>query len=355
MRWLAVACAAVCCPPAAGLVAPARTITYSTRDDFVLRWNTWQIAKELGVSLCQLKSTQPDKPFTDAAEAANRRRVALGLAPLYCVPLPPLSSSECFVRNSADIASAGLRVSWRAFQLACCDVRGTISALMAHDNWPALMATGQLTLSGSFQQIGPCDHKIGLPDESRATLEVLAALPVSEYNKREHLNRDCEAARALWYRLKEEGHRLQNEGKLRGAEKAFERAERAKAAYASLRLESCTQFLDDISRAGWAGEYYAGPIKCMDAAMQQMRIDCTELREQGKEQAAVETNARIQQVKAQRDSLYKELHMAMRSPYIDGDAYLCAEKDCDAGLPDGTTYSLERAMASPPATRGRDD
>ena len=267
-RSFAVACTTLCCTPAAGLSAPARVISFSTRDDFVLKWNILQISKELGVPPDELESTQEDKPYTDEFEAAYQRRQALGFAPFYRIALPPLSSGECFVRNSADIASAG----WAAFQLACCDMRGTLSALMT----------------------GPCDHKGGLT-ENRASLEALAALPESEHDKLDHTSRECDAAGALWYRLKEEGHRLQNEGKPWGAEKAFERAGRAKAAYLSLCHKCYRQYLDDISRVGWAGKYYADRLGRMDDAIAQMRIDCTKLREQGKEQAAVETIARTAQ------------------------------------------------------------
>ena len=334
-RWFAVACTTLCCPPAAGLSAPARVISFSTRDDFVLKWNILEIAKELGVPPDELESTQEDKPYTDEFEAAYQRRQALGLAPFYRIALPPLSSGECFVRNSADIASAG----WAAFQLACCDMRSTVSALMTD----TFETTGQLTKSVSVQQIGPCDHKGGLT-ENRASLEALAALPESEHDKLDHISRECDAAGALWYRLKEEGHRLQNEGKPWGAEKAFERAGRAKAAYLSLCHKCYRQYLDDISRVGWAGKYYADRLGRMDDAIAQMRIDCTKLREQGKEQAAVETIARAEQLKAQRDLLHRDLCWK-----DGGERSRCSEKDRDAGVPYGTTYRLEMNLASPPA------
>ena len=334
-RCFAVACTTLCCTPAAGLSAPARVISFSTRDDFVLKWNILQISKELGVPPDELESTQEDKPYTDEFEAAYQRRQALGLAPFYRIALPPLSSGECFVRNSADIASAG----WAAFQLACCDMRSTVSALMTD----TFETTGQLTKSVSVQQIGPCDHKGGLT-ENRASLEALAALPESEHDKLDHISRECDAAGALWCRLKEEGHRLQKEGKPWGAEKAFERAGRAKAAYLSLCHKCYRQYLDDISRVGWAGKYYADRLGRMDDAIDQMLIDCTKLREQGKEQAVVETIARAEQIQAQHDLLYRDLR------WKDGDEVdRCLEKDRDADVPYGTTYRLEMTLASPPA------
>ena len=335
-RWFAVACTTFSFPSAAGLSAPARVISFSTRDAFVLRWNILQIAQELGVPPDELESTQEDKPYTDEFEAAYKRRQALGLAPFYRIALPPLSSGECFVRNSADIASAG----WAAFRLACCDMRGTLSALMTD----TFETTGQLTKSVSVQQIGPCDHKGGLT-ENRASLEALAALPESEHDKLDHIQRECDAAGALWYRVKEEGHRLQKEGKPWGAKKAFERAERAKATYLSLYNKCYRLCLDDISRVGWAGKYYADRLKRMDAAIDQMLIDCTELREQGKEQAAAETLARIKQVKAQHDLLCRDLCWEENG----GETFRCLEKDRDAGVPYGTTYRLERTLAAPPA------
>ena len=316
----------MCCPPAAGLSAPTRVISFSTRDAFVLRWNILQIAQELGVPPDELESTEQDKPYTDEFEAAYKRRQALGFAPFYRIALPPLSSGECFVRNSADIVSAG----WAAFHLACCDMRGTLSALMTE----TFETTGQLTKSVSVQQICP----------NRASLEALAALPESEHDKLDHIQRECDAAGALWYRVKEEGHRLHKEGKPWGAKKAFERAERAKATYLSLYNKCYRQWLDDISRVSWAGKYYADRLKRMDAAIDQMLIDCTELREQGKEQAAVETIARAEQVKAQHDLLYRDLCWEHGN-----ETFRCLEKDHDAGVPYGTTYRLERILAAPPA------
>ena len=82
----------------------------------------------------------------------------------------------------------------------------------------------------------------------------------------------------------------------------------------------------------------------MDDAIAQMRIDCTKLREQGKEQAAVETIARAEQLKAQRDLLHRDLCWK-----DGGERSRCSEKDRDAGVPYGTTYRLEMNLASPPA------
>ena len=82
----------------------------------------------------------------------------------------------------------------------------------------------------------------------------------------------------------------------------------------------------------------------MDDAIDQMLIDCTKLREQGKEQAAVEIIARAEQIQAQHDLLYRDLR------WKDGDEVdRCLEKDRDADVPYGTTYRLEMTLASPPA------
>ena len=69
---------------------------------------------------------------------------------------------------------------------------------------------------------------------------------------------------------------------LRGAEGAFARARKARAAYLGLCRESYLHFLDDLSQAGWTGKYYADRIKGMDADIDQMRRSCAELLRQGK-------------------------------------------------------------------------
>ena len=171
-------------------------------------------------------------------------------------------------------------------------------------------------------------------------------------------------------RLREEGRRLKREGKLRGAEEAFARARKARAAYRGLCRESFLHFLDDLSQAGWTGKYYADRIKGMDADIDQMRRTCTELRGQGKRQAAEEIIARRWQVETRRRLLIEELGVmgpgALPARCIvvqewlfledmDGEdrevLYRYFKMDDDRGVPRGTTYKFERALAAPPAAR----
>ena len=378
MRSLALAFATVCWPPAAGLTAGGdRVISHSTRDLLISNWHTHQIIREVGLPPDEALSAagEPqDSPYWDDFDAAVDRREAQGLVPRFFVPLPPLSPHECFERDIADLADAG----WAAFQSACCDVRGKLSTLL----------TGAAV---SVQQRGWCDQTLtgGLHPDHRASLEALAgrtrtkaasleaAVPESDYEKRAQKDRERayerKAAGALQCRLSEEGGRLKREGKLRGAEEAFARSRKARRAYLGLCRESYLQFLDDLSRAGWAGKYYADRIKGMDADIDQMRRGCAELRAQGKRQAAEEIIARRWQVETQRRLLIEELGReeagsVLRDRCIEAQNWLLAEvwdgedrevisrgfkKDEERGVPYGTTYRLERALAAPPAVRRR--
>ena len=317
MRSLALAFATVCCPPASGLSSSAsagrRVISHSTRDLLLSQWHAYQVMREVGRPPDEALSAagEPqDSPYWDDFDAAVDRRKAQGLLPRFFVPLPPLSPRECFERDIADLADAG----WAAFQSACCDVRGTLSTLLTE-------------AAVSVQQRGWCDQTLtgGLHPDHRASLEALAgrtrtkaasfealaAVPESDYEKRAQKDRERayerKAAGALQCRLSEEGGRLKREGKLRGAEEAFARARKARRAYLGLCRESYLQLLDDLSRAGWAGKYYADRIKGMDADIDQMRRGCAELRAQGKRQAAEEIIARRWQVETQRHLLIEEL------------------------------------------------
>ena len=337
----------------------------------LVAWNVHEVVREVGLPL-EKGSMLQGSPYMDAFGAALIRRRDQGLFPAFIVPMPPLSSSECFDRDMADLADAG----WAAFQSACCDMRGTLSTLLTE-------GTGQLTQSVSVQQRGPRDQAGGLPDDraslealagstrtKAASFEALAAVPESEYEKRaqEDLERVYErkAALAVLNRLREEGRRLKREGKLRGAEEAFARARKARAAYLGLCRESFLHFLDDLSQAGWTGKYYADRIKGMDADIDQMRRSCVELRGQGKRQAAEEIIARRWQVETQRRLLIEELGVMgpgeLPARCIEIQKWLFYEEmdkedrevlfryfktDDDRG----TTYQFERALAAPPAAR----
>ena len=395
MRSVALAFVAACCPPAAGVVhSSGRRLTiFSARDVILVAWNVHEVVWEVGLPP-EKGSMLQGSPYMDAFGAALFRRREQGLFPALIVPMPPLSSGECFDRDMGDLADAG----WAAFQSACCDMRGTLSTLLTE-------GTGQLTrsvsvqhmrgtlstllteASVSVQQRGPRDQTGGLPDHraslealagstitKAASFEALAALPESEYEKRaqKDLERvyEREAALAVLNRLREEGRRLKREGKLRGAEEAFARAGKARAAYLGLCRESFLHFLDDLSQAGWTGKYYADRIKGMDADIDQMRRTCTELRGQGKRQAAEEIIARRWQVETQRRLLIEELGVmgpgALPARCIvvqdwlfledmDGEdrevLYRYFKMDDDRGVPRGTTYKFERALAAPPAAR----
>ena len=366
MRSLALAFAAVCCPPAAGVVLRSgrRLTIFSARDVLLVAWNVYEVVREVGLPP-EKRSMLQGSPYMDAFGAALIRRRDQGLFPAFIVPMPPLSSSECFDRDMADLAAA--------FQSACCDMRGTLSTLLTE-------GTGQLTQSVSIQQRGPRDQAGGLPDDRAslealaASFEALAAMPESEYEKRaqEDLERVYErkAALAVLNRLREEDRRLKREGKLRGAEEAFARARKARAAYLGLCRESFLHFLDDLSQAGWTGTYYADRIKGMDADIDQMRRGCAELRRQGKRQAAEEIIARRWQVETQRRLLIEELGVMgpgeLPARCIEVQKWLFYEEmdkedrevlfryfktDDDRGVPRGTTYQFERALAAPPAAR----
>ena len=239
MRWFAIACATLRCPPAAGLRPPPRPpmSSYSTRDQFVEYWSRYKAAWEVYAPGSEYRDLPDESEELKAAySVAYDRRVEMGLTPRFQVTVPPLPASELFDRNAADVAGAG----WALFQVACSDACGRFEAMPE---------------SASVQEPGPCDHNGGAIPASRAGLEELAALPHGEYAKLDGVEREHEAAGALWYRLKEDGRRLQEEGELCEAEETLERAERAEAAYKSLGDEAYQQLLDVYCRAGWAGKY----------------------------------------------------------------------------------------------------
>ena len=321
--------------------------SFSTRDQCGELWNDYKIRKELAsrrpVQPCrgadaaawrEYSSNSWGEGYLAAGQAAHDRRVALGLEPRFRVAVPPLPASELWRRNGADVAGAG----WALFQVACSDAFGRFSARM-------LEATGRLPNSA-----GPCDHKGGPIPASRASLEGLPALPQGEYAKLDGAEREYEAAGALWYRLKEEGRRLQEEGELCAAEETLERAERAEAAYKSLGEDAYQQLLDVVCRAGWAGKYYADRLRRLDAAIAKMETSSDELFDEGKHEAVLEILARVEQLEAQHLSLITELYDGMGYPES------LSEKDREAGVPYGTTFRLETTLAatvaaSPPRRR----
>ena len=172
-------------------------------------------------------------------------------------------------------------------------------------------------------------------------------MPQGEYAKLDGAQREHEAAGALWYRLKEEGRRLEEEGELCEAEETLERAERAEAAYKSLGDEAYQQLLDVYCRAGWAGKYYVDRLRSFDAAWAKMEESCTELFGEGKDEAALEIVARCEQLEAQRLSLITELNWARGCYEFDASHQ---EKDREAGVPLGTTFRLEMTLAATAAT-----
>ena len=336
MRWVVIACATLRCPPAAGLRPPPRPpmSSYSTRDQFIEYWSRYKAAMEVNAPGSEYRGLPAGaEEFEAAVYAAYDRRKDLGLTPRFQVTVPPLPASELFVRNAADVACAG----WALFQVACSDACGRFSARMLE----------AMPKSASVQEPGPCDHNGGAIPASRAGLEELAALPHGEYAKLDGAEREHEAAGALWYRLKEDGRRLQEEGELCEAEETLERAERAEAAYKSLGYEAYQQLLDVLCRAGWAGKYYVDRLRSFDSARAKMDESCIELLGEGKDEAALEIVARREQLEAQRLSLLTELAWARGWYDFDGSHY---EKDREAGVPSGTTSRLEMTLAATAAT-----
>ena len=315
--------------------------SFSTRDQFGELWNNYKICKEPDARAWHAKASSSEyydllpggKLYLAEEQRQHDRRVALGLAPRFRVAVPPLPASELWRRNGADVAGAG----WALFQVACSDACGRFSARMLE----------AMPESASVQEPGPCDHNGGAIPASRAGLEGLAALPQGEYAKLDGAEREHEAAGALWYRLKEEGRRLQEEGELCEAEETLERAERAEAAYKSLGDEAYQQLLDVTCRAGWAGKYYVDRLRSFDAAWAKMEESCTELFGEGKGEAALEIVARREQLEAQRLSLITELNWAGGCYEFDASHY---EKDREAGVPLGTTSRLEMTLAATAAT-----
>ena len=311
--------------------------SYSTRDQFIEYWSRYKASMEVNAPGSEYRGLPAEaEELLAAAYAAYDRRVDLGLTPRFQVTVPPLPASELFVRNAADVACAG----WALFQVACSDACGRFSARML----------GAMPKSASVQEPGPCDHNGGAIPASRAGLEGLAALPQGEYAKLDGAEREHEAAGALWYRLKEDGRRLQEEGELCEAEETLERAERAEAAYKSLGEDAYQQLLDVVCRAGWAGKYYADRLRRLDAAIAKMETSSDELFDEGKHEAALEILARVEQLEAQHLSLQTELYDGMGYPES------LSEKDREAGVPYGTTFRLETALAatvaaSPPRRR----
>jgi len=311
--------------------------SYSTRDQFIEYWSRYKASMEVNAPGSEYRGLPAEaEELLAAAYAAYDRRVDLGLTPRFQVTVPPLPASELFVRNAADVACAG----WALFQVACSDACGRFSARMLE----------AMPKSASVQEPGPCAHNGGAIPASLAGLEELAALPHGEYAKLDGAEREHEAAGALWYRLKEDGRRLQEEGELCEAEETLERAERAEAAYKSLGEDAYQQLLDVVCRAGWAGKYYADRLRRLDAAIAKIETSSNELFDEGKDEAALEILARSEQLVAQRLSLGTELNRGGGYPES------LFEKDREAGVPFGTTYRLETTLAaavaaSPPRRR----
>jgi len=97
-----------------------------------------------------------------------------------------------------------------------------------------------------------------------------------------------------------------------------------------------------------AGKYYADRLGRMDDDIDQMLIDYTKLREQGKEQAAARRRPLRRPNSSRHSTICSTTYMDLC--WEDGDAvFRCLDKDLDAGVPYGTMYRLEMTLASPPA------
>ena len=213
-------------------------------------------------------------------------------------------------------------VVWAGFQAALSDVCGNVSALV-----------GSVTAPICWQ---------------RFRLEVLKARPVDELTKYDEQVRECDAAGAVWARLKEEHRQLQNDGEVQAATIMFERAEKAKIAYDDREQVRFDAWYQRACRTGNVEE--AEESRRARVEIDQLAADARELEAQGKEQAAQEAWWRCD-VSAEQNRA-RERERAKAQGWL-GEFHQMS-KDLDEGLPRGTTARLEAIerslLGAPPGT-----
>ena len=234
---------------------------------------------------------------------------------------------EC---ESADLQEDGALaggVVWAGFQVA---LRRHFSALME-----------SVTATPCFQ---------------RFRLEALAALPGDEHTKLlefDEVVREMDAAEAVWYRLKEECRKLQNEGEVQAAKQTFERAEKAEIAYKDCRSICVEACFEGRCRTGAAEKIEKYRRELADVA--QLAAEARKLKAQGKEQAAQEVLWRIDVFTEQSRARWREL--AKAHGCLEEFHHAC--RDADADVPRGTTARLEALersfQAAPPEKNEKDE
>ena len=226
-----------------------------------------------------------------------------------------------------------------------------------------LVATGAAAMSGllvfSTRAVAPPRRTFAAPSmhmpasgdsassgscTTRASLEVLAAVPHDRSAQSEEHIREMDAAEALWCRLKQERRiRMQHEGEPQANKEAFERIARAQMAY-SCCLEACMEDdLDLLCRAGKTEE--ADALRRLMSACEQLVDDYDQLWKQGAHEGPGAAEAIVARIEALfepaeegRGCLSEEAERRRRMKEVD--------MEIDAGLPRGTLARLERAFRS---------
>ena len=194
------------------------------------------------------------------------------------------------------------------------------------------------------------------PCFQRFRLEALAALPGDERTKLlefDEVVREMDAAEAVWYRLKEECRKLQNEGEVQAAKQTFERAEKAEIAYKDCRSICVEACFEGRCRTGAAEKIEKYRRELADVA--QLAAEARKLKAQGKEQAAQEVLWRIDVFTEQSRARWREL--AKAHGCLEEFHHAC--RDADADVPRGTTARLEALersfQAAPPEKNEKDE
>ena len=186
-----------------------------------------------------------------------------------------------------------------------------------------------------------------VPWGQRTSFEELVSSPDAEAAIKRELRHELDAGAQRLYQLDDERRQLEEQGALRGAEQAWVRYADLMAA---LEPHSCK--LREYTYASWPKHHHnpawqtqklADELRLEDAVYAQRWATFKELRKAGKDRAAAEVWNEICEFKDRRIAL--DLHFAQVMGKWEAASKISSyRKDCEAGLPPGTTVRLERCL-----------
>ena len=267
---------------------------------------------------------------------------AAGFFPGLALRLPPLLSSEvreklCAGWTEVQVATHSIRAEWSEMHQQYRDKLDEVRGSDAY-GYASVLDSGTIYYPDE-RQYYHTDKPI------RASLEVLAALPDAGHAELDECVRETEAAKSITHRLWEEGHQLEDQGKLQAAEEKFERADRAEEAWMRGKLYELDALVKYLYEIGATEEAYTWMREA--TAQFELLKQCEELEAQGEDEARDEILERV--VRDEEQRITRMIEMAESGSFLEDYYRSLKDEESDAGFERGTTARLERAFLAAPA------